>query len=272
MSKYLDSNGLSYFFQQLKTIFAAKKHGVFYGVCSTAAATQAKTLTISGITEYYEGLSVLIKFTNAQTYNGNPTLNINSLGAKSIKKNGTTNLVRYEWVAGEVLNLVYDGTYFVVTDGAYATTTYYGATKLYTGGASTSAAYALTPASLNTTMQEIVTGVAPYSTSATYAVGDRVRYGSLYYKCNTAITTAEAWTAAHWTEMPSLQEQIDNMDVPTSASIDATGLVSFKDADSTTLFTLQLPIYEEWVFDLGGNLHVSQAYTATQSGEILTIQ
>lgn len=38
-----------------------------------------------------------------------------------------------------------------------------------------------------------------YSTSATYAVGDFVWYSGQLYRCTTAITTAEAWTAAHWT-------------------------------------------------------------------------
>lgn len=37
-----------------------------------------------------------------------------------------------------------------------------------------------------------------YSTSATYAVGDYCIYSSQLYRCTTAITTAEAWTAAHW--------------------------------------------------------------------------
>ena len=41
---------------------------------------------------------------------------------------------------------------------------------------------------------------ANYSTSATYALNTLcVRSGTLY-RCTTAITTAEAWTAAHWTE------------------------------------------------------------------------
>ena len=43
-------------------------------------------------------------------------------------------------------------------------------------------------------------GVAPlYSNSSTYAVGDYVIYNDQLYRCTTAITTAEAWTAAHWT-------------------------------------------------------------------------
>ena len=40
---------------------------------------------------------------------------------------------------------------------------------------------------------------AQYSTSATYNVGDYVIYNDSLYRCKTAITTAEAWTAAHWT-------------------------------------------------------------------------
>lgn len=38
-----------------------------------------------------------------------------------------------------------------------------------------------------------------YSASETYAAGDYVMHGGLLYQCTTAITTAEAWTAEHWT-------------------------------------------------------------------------
>lgn len=39
---------------------------------------------------------------------------------------------------------------------------------------------------------------ALYSTSATYAVGDYCTKDGQLYRCTTAISTAEAWTAAHW--------------------------------------------------------------------------
>ena len=39
---------------------------------------------------------------------------------------------------------------------------------------------------------------AEYSTSGTYAVGDYVMKDGSLYCCKTAISTAEAWTAAHW--------------------------------------------------------------------------
>lgn len=40
---------------------------------------------------------------------------------------------------------------------------------------------------------------AAYSSSATYAVGDYCFHNGSLYRCTTAITTAETWTAAHWT-------------------------------------------------------------------------
>lgn len=53
----------------------------------------------------------------------------------------------------------------------------------------------------------VVTGmqnsIAPsYDNTKTYAFGDYVMYNAQLYKCTTAITTAEVWTAAHWTQVP----------------------------------------------------------------------
>ena len=52
-------------------------------------------------------------------------------------------------------------------------------------------------------MQRIatLTSIAPkYSASATYALNELCVYSNVLYRCTTAITTEEAWTAAHWTE------------------------------------------------------------------------
>ena len=40
---------------------------------------------------------------------------------------------------------------------------------------------------------------ADYTAAKTYAVGEYVYYNGVLYRCNTEITTAEAWTAGHWT-------------------------------------------------------------------------
>lgn len=56
-----------------------------------------------------------------------------------------------------------------------------------------------------------------YSASSTYAVGDIVLKDGQLYECNTAITTAEAWTAAHWTavtvggELSNLKDDFDDL-------------------------------------------------------------
>lgn len=123
-----------------------KNRLTYYGECTTAATTQAKTVSITGFpTTLTAGLSVKVKFTYAQTYNGAPTLNVNSTGAKTIRRVNGTSAAQYEWVAGEILNLVYDGSYWTLVDGGLATTTYYGVTKLSSAINSTSETLAATP-------------------------------------------------------------------------------------------------------------------------------
>lgn len=119
-----------------------------WGTCATAAATQAKAVTCEEFDELIEGVSIRVRFTNAQTYNGAPTLNVNSTGAKTIRRVGSTSAGRYEWVAGEILEFVYDGTYWCIVDGGLATTTYYGATKLSAATDSTSKSLAATPSAV----------------------------------------------------------------------------------------------------------------------------
>ena len=66
-----------------------------YATCATAGGTAAKVATISSINgatpqfELFTGLTVRVKFTNSNTV-ANPTLNVNSTGAKAIKIYGTT--------------------------------------------------------------------------------------------------------------------------------------------------------------------------------------
>lgn len=59
-----------------------------------------------------------------------------------------------------------------------------------------SAAVATIPASYT----DLMAAIAPtYSNTALYAVGAYAWYNGSLYRCTTAITTAESWTAAHWT-------------------------------------------------------------------------
>lgn len=64
-----------------------------------------------------------------------------------------------------------------------------------------------------------------YSASSTYAVGDLVLHEGQLYECSTAISTAEEWTAAHWTaktvadEVSSLKGGITEITTGTSEDI-----------------------------------------------------
>lgn len=80
----------------------------------TASGTNTYTATITPApAAYVSGKIYAIKFTNANT--GAATINLNSLGAKSIKKNGSTDLGSGDISAGQIYLLAYDGTNFQVT-------------------------------------------------------------------------------------------------------------------------------------------------------------
>lgn len=82
--------------------------GQGYATCSTAAATAAKTASISSYALTTGGI-VSIKFTNAVP--ANATLNITSKGAKNIYFRGakiTTDVIK----AGDTATFIYDGTQY----------------------------------------------------------------------------------------------------------------------------------------------------------------
>ena len=98
------------------------------GVCATAAATGAKTVSISGFA-LYTGVTVKVMFTNGNSNNA-PTLNVNSTGAKDIKVvkagvkitppvhtgkwRGASSATTEAWQPLTTLELMYDGTDWVI--------------------------------------------------------------------------------------------------------------------------------------------------------------
>ena len=134
---------------EIKELGSGADKNIWYATCPTAATTQAKIATTNSNDFVLEtGNMVRVKFTYAQTYNGAATLNVDGTGAKSIAVVGTTTTNRYYWTAGEVVDLVYDGTNFVMSNKGTATTTYYGLTKLSSSTSSTSTALAATPSAV----------------------------------------------------------------------------------------------------------------------------
>lgn len=164
--------------------------GIFYGVCSTAGSTQSKGVEIDDF-ELYTGVPVLVKFSEAQTYSGQPKLNVSGTGAFNITVRGTTAGFRYQWYAGECLLFIYDGTNWLAVDGASATTTYYGVTKLSSAVNSTSTTLAATPSAvkqaydLANSKQSALTFDSTPTSSSTNPVTSGGVYTSLTAKQNT---------------------------------------------------------------------------------------
>lgn len=90
---------------------------------AVANGTNTYTATITNITTLTEGLSVKIKFTNANT--GASTLNLNSLGTKTIQKGNGNALSSGNIKAGQICHLVYTGSVFQLLGegGEYGTAT-----------------------------------------------------------------------------------------------------------------------------------------------------
>ena len=85
-----------------------------FGTCSTAAATAAKAVTVDApiaATGLFAGLTVCVKFSNGNSAD-NPTLNVNSTGAKNIMSYGANPAT--SWQEGQVIAFVYDGTNWMI--------------------------------------------------------------------------------------------------------------------------------------------------------------
>lgn len=95
--------------------------GIYYGTCSTAADTVAKTVALSGFT-LATGAMVAVRFTVTNTA-ANTTLNVNGTGAKAIRYR---NAAIGSWclAANRTYTFVYDGTYWQLVGDVDTNTTY----------------------------------------------------------------------------------------------------------------------------------------------------
>lgn len=102
---------------------------MYYGICTTAAATAAKVVTVSADQDFKltVGALVMVKFTISNSASS-VTLNVNSTGAKSIYYNNAVYTGTSTVVAGAAnthLVYMYDGTNWVwVSHSADSNTTY----------------------------------------------------------------------------------------------------------------------------------------------------
>lgn len=125
---------------------------IWYGTCSTAAQTQEKAVTTtSGDFVLGAGNMLRVSFTNAAGVGG-IQLNVDSTGGRNAYtgEDKGTSLNRDSWAAGEIIDFVYDGNFFIAVDGKAASTAHYGKTILDNSVTSTSTVMAATANAVKT--------------------------------------------------------------------------------------------------------------------------
>ena len=119
---------------------------IAYGTCSTAAATAAKTVTITGNTQWVLKAGSLISvYFSATNTAENPTLNVNGTGAKNIYYGAsqiTSSSLGYGGTADRMMNFIYDGTQYRFIGWGYDSNTTYTNVKLGQGYATCTTAAA----------------------------------------------------------------------------------------------------------------------------------
>ncbi len=146
---------------------------IAYGTCSTAAATAAKVVTVSGNTNWAltAGSMVSVYFSNTNTAE-NPTLNVNGTGAKNIYYGSsqiTTSSLGYAGTASRLMNFIYDGTQYRFVSWGYDSNTTYTNVKLGHGYATCSTAAATTAKTATLSSYTLTTG-GIVAVKFTYAV------------------------------------------------------------------------------------------------------
>jgi hypothetical protein len=103
----------------VRTMYAAAgqvQDGTFQYLTSVSGTNSITAIAPISMTALVAGQT--FRFVAAATNTGAVTLNINSLGAKSITKNGTTALTANDVVINGVVEVIYDGTQFQLVNPA----------------------------------------------------------------------------------------------------------------------------------------------------------
>lgn len=226
--------------------------GIAYATCSTASATAAKVAVCTGF-KLTTGATVLVKFSNTNSA-ASPTLNVNSTGAKPIVAYGTTAIQAYAWKAGQAVMVVYDGTSWVALVQSWATTTYYGITKLSSSTSSTSTTLAATASAVkaaydrnswNSITLTNALGLAYGGTGATTAAGARTNLGISATQLYTGTLTTGSTTFNYGSYnfyiivgQPSSSSSRCTVVIP--KSVITTSAVSYQFADEANYYSFNL--------------------------------
>ena len=122
-----------------------------------------------------------------------------------------------------------------------------------------------------------------YSSSGTYKVGQLCIYENTLYRCTTAITTAEEWTAAHWTAT-TIAEEIENRVLwfpGVTVSATTGNIVSVSDSRITTNHVLasctwasdsSITALSAWSTETAGQLTINGTCSTATTADILLVK
>lgn len=104
------------------------------GYAADAGSNDTYAITLSPVpTQYSTGMEVAFKPNTANT--GACTINVNSLGAKSIKVGGTVDPIDNDLQVGKIYKLIYDGTNFQLLNPSASGEVPVGSMSMYAGSA-----------------------------------------------------------------------------------------------------------------------------------------
>lgn len=130
-----------------------------------SGSTNALAITLSPVPlTYIAGMTVYVKVAN--TNSGATTINVNSLGTKTIKKYGAYDLESRDLVAGKIEVLQYDGTNFQLVSGARRNN--YSATTDPTTTDDSASGYAVGSIWVNTSGGKVWTCTDPTASAAVW--------------------------------------------------------------------------------------------------------
>lgn len=145
---------------------------VWYGTCPTTGNTTTKNVTTTtGDFSLTKGNVVVVKFTYGHTSSAlgsNMKLKVDNLDAKVIGTTGSAYISQYEWSDGAVMEFVYDGSQFIITNGRHASTLSFGQTLLSSSTSSTSENMAATSKAVKDVMDAIPTDTSDLTNGAGY--------------------------------------------------------------------------------------------------------
>ena len=212
---------------------------IHYVTCGTAAATAAKTVTMSGF-KLETGSWVAIKFTVTNTAAvADLTMNVNSTGAKGIKYRNANLPAAGTLTANRIYLFVYDGTYWQIVGDLNTDSDHYDRTSVQTriyAGTTGVFNYSLVGLDSNQRMQSFTT-TSGTGTSKAFNTGAKFLYPPtiMYHSANATVTNGNVIANN------VLYEQFPSLDLRYSCNITTSaGFAQYK------------PVYIECTMDSNG--------------------